>query len=292
MTMNERYDSQDSVEQLSAPTIWQVELTNRCIRRCLGCPRQFMTRPVGDMSFETFQACVDAVRDIQAAHRPMGLHHFGESLLHPGLPRFIAYAAGEHVPTWLSVNPDRMDFALAREMIAAGLSRVTFSLDGLDDGVLSTIRGPGACFHRAYRGIEDFIRARDLAGSDCQIRVQMIAYQHNEHQWEAFLDLWRGKAVYAYIKDFDSWTHPELAELGVKSMRNTCTFPFHSVVVLWDGRIVPCCHDYDGELVMGSIQDGLEHVWRGEKYIRFRQAFSHGLLPEEHLCRRCAWWQG
>jgi radical SAM protein with 4Fe4S-binding SPASM domain len=280
----------NSPDQLPAPFIWQVELTNRCVKNCLGCPRQFMTRAVGDMPFETFQACVDSVQDIQADHRPMGLHHFGEALLHPGLGRFIAYAAGKNVPTWLSVNPDLMTFKMAREMIAAGLSRVTFSLDGLDDEVLGTIRGSEASFQAAYQGILDFIRARDMERAECQIRVQMIAYQHNQHQWEAFLDLWQGKEVFAYIKDFDSWTHPELAELGVKSMHNTCTFPFHSVVVLRDGRIVPCCHDYDGELVMGSIHDGLEQVWRGEKYRRFRKAFSDGLFLEEHLCWRCGWW--
>ena len=43
---------------LGFPKIYTVELTNRCAMSCKMCPRKEMTRPIGDMTFETFQKVV------------------------------------------------------------------------------------------------------------------------------------------------------------------------------------------------------------------------------------------
>ena len=44
---------------LGYPKIYTVELTNRCAMTCVMCPRKAMTRPIGDMNFETFRSVVD-----------------------------------------------------------------------------------------------------------------------------------------------------------------------------------------------------------------------------------------
>jgi radical SAM protein with 4Fe4S-binding SPASM domain len=274
------------------PAIWQVELTNLCPYRCVGCPRQFMTRPQGYMAFSTFQACILAVEGFQQDVRPLGLHHFGESLLHPEIARLVSFATAQEVPTSLSCNPDHLSPALSQALIEAGLTRITFSLDGLDTSTLQDLRGAAADYGRAERGILDFLEAKSRLGSDCEVRVQMIAYRSNRHQWKPFIEKWKPYDVFCYVKKFDAWTHPDLAIQGAEPMRVQCTFPYRFVVVLWDGRVVPCCHDYDGELVMGSIHDGLSTVWNGEAYCAFRDQFHHRTLPADHMCRRCAWWPG
>lgn len=41
--------------------------------------------------------------------------------------------------------------------------------------------------------------------------------------------------------------------------------------VLWDGRVVPCCYDFDGKIVLGDLRrESVAKVWNGEKYERFR----------------------
>ena len=274
------------------PAIWQVELTNRCPYQCIGCPRQFMTRPQGDMAFSTFKACVSAVESHQRDVRPIGLHHFGESLLHPDVVRFVDFASARGVPTCLACNPDQLFPELSAGLIRAGLSRITFSLDGLDTPTLQRIRGPAASYERAAAGVLDFLAARSRLSADCEVRIQMIAYRINRDQWERFEQQWEPYDVFCYVKKFDAWTHPDMAALGAEPMVVHCTYPHRFVVVLWDGRIVPCCHDCDGELVMGTIRDGLSNVWHSESYDRFRRQFNHGTLPGDHLCRRCAWWPG
>lgn len=272
------------------PYIWQVELTNYCLYKCLGCPRPGMARKLGFMNLETFHACIQAVREIQKTVRPLGLHHFGESLLHPHLTDFVAYASAQGVPTCLSCNPDRLTDQIGLELLQAGLAKITFSLDGLDDRTLRQIRGQAANYGRAERAILGFIEQRQRLGVGCEVRVQMVAYKINRAQWGPFLEKWRAYPVHAYIKKFDTWTYPELATFGAEPMRHACNAPYESVVVLWEGQVVPCCHDLEGELVMGSISKGLDSVWNGDDYRRFQRQFSERTLPSQHLCRRCAWW--
>lgn len=248
-----------------------------------------MTRSLGFMDSETFQACIRAVKPCQASHRPMGLHHFGESLLHPDLVPYVQYANSQGVPVSLSCNPDWLTPGLGEGLLRAGLARITFSLDGLDDETLQKLRGPSASYPLAEHNILNFLRMRERLGVDCSVRVQMIAFKANQHQWSGFLARWQREDVYAYLKKFDAWTHPELAELGARMMRVTCRAPFESAVVLWDGRVVPCCHDADARVVYGSIRDGLEKIWLGPQASSFRQAFTDNTLPDGHMCRQCSW---
>ncbi len=47
---------------------------------------------------------------------------------------------------------------------------------------------------------------------------------------------------------------------GESQVSGECYFKkYKYVVVLWDGRIVPCCCDYDGKEVLGDIWEGITH---------------------------------
>jgi len=42
---------------------------------------------------------------------------------------------------------------------------------------------------------------------------------------------------------------------GRRSERHPCRWFWSSVIILWDGRIVPCCHDMQGKIIIGNIKD-------------------------------------
>ena len=66
-----------------------------------------------------------------------------------------------------------------------------------------------------------------------------------------------------------------------------CSHPFLEISILWDGRCVPCCLDYDGQLDIGNANtDSLESILVSAKASRLRKAFlGDGFLPE--YCRKC-----
>jgi radical SAM protein with 4Fe4S-binding SPASM domain len=63
-----------------------------------------------------------------------------------------------------------------------------------------------------------------------------------------------------------------------------CTRPVESGAVRWGGRVVPCCHDYDGAKVLGNLRtQTLGEIWASDVARRFRAD------PDAtELCQNCA----
>jgi radical SAM protein with 4Fe4S-binding SPASM domain len=276
------------------PIALQVELTNHCPYTCLGCPRtDGMQRALGMISWDTFGRVIEAVRSVQRQHAPLALHHMGESLLHPQIADFIRHATRRGVPTAIACRPNHLTPRRARAVLEAGVAILVVSLDGMETSTLRTITGRVADFDGAEANIEALLEAKRALGSPALVQLQMIAYRENEHQWASFLERFRfaDPTVTAALKRYSTWTVPELARHGSREARflgGTCTRPLWSFTVLWDGRIVPCNRDHDGEVVLGNIHDGLDAVWNGAAYQEFRRRFDGDLLAGDHLCRKCA----
>ena len=85
------------------PVIFQIELTNHCPMTCEMCPRTHqMTRKLGHMPFDLYTRIID---EAARSTRAVLLHHFGDSLVHPDIGRFIKYAHERGVLGFLSANP-------------------------------------------------------------------------------------------------------------------------------------------------------------------------------------------
>ncbi len=277
------------------PFVDQVELTNICPMHCRFCPRGVpgrMTRPKGYMDFALFERLIAQVNPRQGRYRMMELHHLGESLLHPELARFVEHATSRGIPTELSANPSLLDPARAQALLDAGIRRMVLSLDGMDDATLGAIRGPVANYSRAERNIEALLH--QLAGhpEPATVVVQMIALHRNEGQRDQFLERWGQRDLpyfKAYVKALDG-PDPDSGVERPCPTRYLCTYPWRSVVVLWDGRVVPCCLDDDARYVIGNLNEkSLGDIWTGQKASDLRVMHLSLGMPEGHLCGSCSW---
>ena len=279
----------------SVPFIDQIELTNRCPMRCRFCPRGVpgrMERPTGFMDLALFRALLRQLHPGQAGYRPLELHHLGESLLHPQVAEFVKSASAHGLPTEMSVNPALLTPELGQELLAAGLRRLVLSLDGTDEQTLVQIRGPAARYGKAERNIDALLQAVARRGADApRIVIQMIALSANQHQREEFQKRY-GRlglpTVTAYIKPLDG-PDPDAAQPEGEPLRYLCSYPFRSVVVLWDGRVVPCCRDDDARYVLGDLRtESLSAIWHGPAAQALRQRHREERFPADHLCSGCA----
>lgn len=278
------------------PFVDQIELTNRCPMRCAFCPRGVpgkMTRPTGFMDLALFRRLLPQLPARQREYRPLELHHLGESLLHPEVAQFVAAATEANLPTEMSVNPSLLTPQLAQQLLDAGIYRLVLSLDGTDEETLLQLRGPAARFSQAERNIEALLEQVARRGSMApRIVIQMIAMSANRHQRDEFLRRFgqRGlPTVHAYIKPLDG-DDPQTGRPNGEPLRYLCSYPFRSVVVLWDGRVVPCCRDDDARLVLGDLREqSLFQIWSGPAARALRRHHRRGDFPQGHLCHGCAW---
>lgn len=277
------------------PFVDQIELTNRCPMRCGFCPRGVpdgIQRPTGFMDLELFRRLLEQLHPEQAWYRPLELHHLGESLLHPQVAAFVAEATARGVPTEMSVNPALLTPELGAALLDAGIRRLVVSLDGMDEETLISIRGPAARYGRSERHLDALLDRVATMDAPPAVVIQMIDLARNRHQREAFLARWGRSGlptVTAYVKDLDG-VDPDTGAPGARPLVHLCTYPWRSVVVLWDGRVVPCCRDADAALVLGDLRtQSLEEIWSGAAARQLRAQLQRGDVPCGHLCDGCGW---
>ena len=277
------------------PFVDQIELTNRCPMRCGFCPRGIpdgILRPTGFMDLALFRHLLEQLHPEQAHYRPLELHHLGESLLHPQVADFVAAATARGLPTEMSVNPSLLVPALGAALLEAGLRRLVVSLDGMDDATLVSIRGPAARYDRAERNLDALLARVATMAAPPQIVIQMIDLARNRHQRDAFIARWGStglSTVTAFVKDLDG-ADPETGAASGRPLVQLCSYPWRSVVVLWDGRVVPCCRDADAALVLGDLRtSSLAEIWDGFEVRRLREQHRAGQFSCGHLCDRCDW---
>ncbi|VAW61997.1 hypothetical protein MNBD_GAMMA08-2904 [hydrothermal vent metagenome] len=70
--------------------------------------------------------------------------------------------------------------------------------------------------------------------------------------------------------------------------RKPCYWPWHTIVIAWDGKVSPCCRHGDFELG-NAIQNDTHSIWAGAAYLNLRTPFTGKTYGEEMNlhCREC-----
>jgi radical SAM protein with 4Fe4S-binding SPASM domain len=62
---------------------------------------------------------------------------------------------------------------------------------------------------------------------------------------------------------------------------------WHSCVITWDGKVVPCCFDKDAHFVLGDLNEhSFKEIWNESKYKSFRQSLLRS-RSEIEICKNC-----
>lgn len=275
------------------PHLHQIEPTNACPYHCVMCPRgSRMTRKIGYMTLPVFCRMMDEVGTYPSPvrDREIELFHFGESLLHPDIVRMNAYAAAKGLNTVLSVNALELRPDLGIGLTDGGAGTIVVSLDGDSQESFEKIRGRRIDYGLAVRNIlslSDHIRQ---TGSVTRLEVRMIMLRQNADSAEGFKAYWRDRGVETKVREFFPWGEPDMADLGKYEKYPPfmpCPFPWQYLVVQWNGDVVACCRDYNGQTVMGNVMETeLKELWNGQAYARFREDMVHGTYKNS-VCSPC-----
>ena len=285
------------------PHIDQLETTNNCNMRCKMCPRtEHMSRAIiGSMSDSIFTSVVDQLAEIEQEKCARGitvqqfredppesllwdgsehdifdlrLHHFGAPFLDPKIVERVAYIQDKR---------ERV-----RALFGHGLRRLIIAVDGIDAASFKDIRGRDIDYQRLVLDrVRDVVNIKRELDSDVRVEVQVIDLKGTSIP--KFENIWSEEGVDVLQKSF--FPYPDVAsEVGNVNTEFSadCLLPFTSMVVLADGRVVPCCADYNGEEVIGDVKkDSLVDIWNGPKFAEFREKFVRASFSEDSLCRRC-----
>ncbi|HEY0976103.1 MAG TPA: radical SAM/SPASM domain-containing protein [Flavobacteriales bacterium] len=284
-----------------------IEPTTACNLRCPECPSglRAFTRPTGNLKQDLFTRIMDELGDDLWA---LTFYFQGEPFINPGFLPMVQRAAERGLYTNTSTNAHFLTEEKAEATVRSGLSRLIISLDGTDQDTYSAYRREGQ-LAQVIEGAERIVKwKRKLKSLTPHVVFQFLVVKPNEHQIpEAHAlakrigvdDLWLKTAQVYDPKDdhpliptqdrYARYTRNANGVWEVKNrMSNDCWKMWHSCVITWDGRIVPCCFDKDAHHVLGDMgQGGFREAWNSEAYTEFRRTLLRSRSSIE-MCRNCS----
>lgn len=293
--------------QWGLPIGLSVEPTTSCNLRCPQCPsglRSF-SRPTGMLDLPSFKRWL---RPISGRLWTLQLYFQGEPLLHPGFSEAVRIGHDAGLFTMSSTNGHFLTEAHCHKLVESGLDLLVISIDGVDQERYQEYR-VGGSLEKVLDGSRELIRIRkQLKSKTPYLIFQMVVFRHNRHQIEAAKELARQigfdeiRFKTAQVYDADSagklipeeavytrYARDESGRFGLKnSLPDHCWRLWHSPVVSWDGKVLPCCFDKDAQHIMGELPlADFSSIWRGERYGNFRRALLRDRRSTD-ICRNCS----
>jgi len=252
-----------------------IEPTNTCNLRCTFCfVTEGMTRDGGFMGFSLFKKIIDDCPDLEH----LCMHNWGEPLLHKDIFKMIEYAKNKGVNyVVMNTNGTLLTAKMIDRIVDSKLDIIRFSIDGSGE-TFKRVRGVD--LFKIEENINKLKKIKEARRPELRMGVVFTVEEDTEGDAEDYISHWE--------KTVD---HVRLQPKLITSPRNqTCPEPFGKdygkLVVLWDGRVIPCCVDYNASLTIGNIQnDTISNLWGNEKMGLLREQHLKGEFPD--ACANC-----
>ena len=299
-----RFSHQPSIAGM--PVSISIEPTTSCNLRCPECPsglRSF-TRPTGMLQQPVFENVIDQLAPTLSY---LIFYFQGEPFLHPSLLNMVEYAARQNIYTATSTNAHFLTSEMAEKTVRSGLDRLIISIDGTTQQSYESYR-VGGKLDKVLEGTRQILYwKKQLKSKTPQVVFQFLVVKQNEHQVPDIRRMASEMGVdhvalkTAQIYDFKNGSplmpvNPKYSRYrkqidGTYEVKNQlldhCWKMWHSCVITWDGKVVPCCFDKDAHFVLGDVTNqSFEEIWRGEAYQKFRKSLLQS-RSEIEMCRNC-----
>lgn len=282
------------------------EPTTSCNLRCPECPSglRAFTRPTGMLGSSLFKDTIDQLADTLSY---LTFYFQGEPFLHPQFLEMVRYASQRRIYTTTSTNAHFLDETTSRATVGSGLDRLIISIDGTTQESYASYR-KGGKLSKVIEGTREILSwKKKMKSKTPYVIFQFLVVRHNEHQvpevYKMAKELGVDKVVLKTAQIYDYKNGSELMprneayarykrnDDGTFSIKNKllnhCWKMWHSCVITWDGKVVPCCFDKDAHHVLGDLNvNSFEEIWNGDGYRRFREKLLVS-RSEIEICRNC-----
>jgi radical SAM protein with 4Fe4S-binding SPASM domain len=293
--------------QWGLPFTVSFEPTTACNLRCPECPSglRAFTRPTGRLRTDFFRTVIGEL------HQQLIYLYFyfqGEPYLNPDFLDMVRYASERGIYTVTSTNAHFLDDENARRTIESGLDRIIISIDGTTQDTYESYR-IGGKLQTVIDGTRRLVAwKKQLKSHTPHIIFQFLVVRPNEHQIDAVKQLGKeigvdevklktaqvydyeqGNPLIPTIDQYSRYSKQEDGTYRVKNkLLNHCWKLWHSCVITWDGRVVPCCFDKDATHQLGDLKNqSFAQIWQGEPYQQFRAAIMRS-RKEIDICANCS----
>lgn len=265
-----------------------VEISNLCNLSCRFCPGT--KRPKGRMDANRLSVILEKLKGYTEF---VYFHLMGEPLLHLELPRFLELAGEMGFKVILTTNGTLLEERKELLLSSPAVHKVNISLHAFEANDLSVP------FETYVDGCLDYGKAAQgqkltvfrLWNSGGEDKQNGLLLQKLE---EAFPKPWKdGRkgtqlAPKVYLEPGEKFDWPDL-NAQEEEGPYFCYGLRDQIGVLWDGTVVPCCLDHEGDIPLGNLlTESMDEILESARAKAIYEGFSKKEAAEP-LCRRCGY---
>ncbi len=295
------------ISPFGMPYAASIEPTTACNLGCPECPSglKSFTRPTGRLSLENNESIL---KNLGKQLFYINYYFQGEPFLHPQFLELIKAAKRYNIYTATSTNAHFITEKKAFDIVESGLDRLIISIDGLTQETYEQYRVHGK-LEKVIEGTKHIISAKKkLKSRTPHVIFQFLVVAPNEHEIPQVFELAKELEVdevrlkTAQLYDYkngnplmpknEKYARYKRAKDGTYKpkykIENHCWRMWSSLVVTWNGNVVPCCFDKDAKYVLGDITNSpLTKTWKSKEYQGFRKGVFTN-RKEIDICANCS----
>jgi MoaA/NifB/PqqE/SkfB family radical SAM enzyme len=281
----------------SRPYFIKIQPTNICNAGCTYCLKQVKgdNAPLGKMALADCKKIIDRFKKYAYL---IGFQYSGEPLGNESIFAMVEYAHRSGIGTYLSTNLQEIKDGDCDKLILSGLDLLTVALDGITQETYGRYRQRGD-IAKVIKNIQNLTSAKKrLNRLTPFITLQFIVHKYNQHEVEGAKKLAKKTGVdnleLKPIGAVDKAILPESKKLyrriyanNNKLKRKMCWWLWGALVILWNGRVLPCCHIVTSKTELNAFTDDIFSIINNPFNRQLRGQSRRGEFSDTHPCHGC-----
>jgi MoaA/NifB/PqqE/SkfB family radical SAM enzyme len=301
------YDRIDRNTKLLGPLFIQIQTMDKCNASCIMCPYT-IKNTTGSPNYMEGRLYKHILHELKHTG---SVREFSPVLQNePLMDREIAgrvreakEVLGSSVLVHLVTNGSLLNSRCVDQLLKSGLDILSVSIDAFKEETYKFIH-KGLSFSRVVANLESLLQRNPRI----VVLARFLIQKANAAEEKMFRQYWKSRGARVVVEsvhnragillNFDQISDESLQSRHsyvplLKRLFRFCPLPFYKMNVLWDGRVLLCCHDWGPSLIVGDLtKQSLREVWNGEEMNYCRHLLYNSLSEEIPLCSRCSYKKG
>ena len=234
------------------------------------------------MDWDLYRSIVD--QSIAMGIRRYSVYLMNEPMLDRELPERVAYITARiKKPQYVKVTSHcgLLTERMARGLLDSGLNKLKISVQSLNADTYRQIMG--LPLEKTLKNIDRFLALKKQGGyKRPKLEIVMVDAIQTHEEISRMRQYWQDRDIALYVEPVENRANqPNIRETAVGAQKlkafSWCRRLMEQIYILYDGRMVQCCADWEQQSVMGDLtKEKLSDIWHGKRYSDFRRRFADG----------------
>ncbi|WP_291124891.1 radical SAM/SPASM domain-containing protein [Flavobacterium sp. UBA6031] len=280
ITNNSIIESQ--LTNCTKPQVLQIEITTKCNLACTFCKngtQEVQSR--GNISLNNYKFILIQGKGFWER---VNLWGTGEPFLHPDFFEMASLAKRMNVERIkVSTNGHYFTNENIKLILECGITDIRIGIESVDPETYRTQRVKGS-LSKIVTGVKELVKARNESKKKIKLTICSVISTFDPTEKKRIEEFTKNIGADEFEAMPNIWGDQFLVD-DLPKPTSRCNQQLSTFNVLANGDVIPCCHTYMGEIILGNIyKNSILEIWNGEPAVTERRSF---LENKFRFCSGC-----